>query len=287
MRSLINFVHTSRWNQVLRFLVFFFFLSALKYVLKGFFSLRLYELLRRVSFPPRNPRRKRYMPWVEKKKKKKVFPLPFLLFPTHRVFSGSLVADTCKHVDRSQANGAFPNWEKEREKKGSTGGGCFSLTNPSQRGNISRFNCCWHSFDAAEMAAEYIGISKASNLQTNSAVIKKTLSALQTSRADDTRRPRAYESNNHFSYRPPSLSFPAPSLFCLIGSERRSDERARRDGRTMDRLWQKKTEKGRGSVRQSRLTESMSRVTGQTGFLIAFRAYFSSKALVIGHERRW
>lgn len=177
MRSLINFVHTSRWNQVLRFLVFFFFLSALKYVLKGFFSLRLYELLRRVSFPPRNPRRKRYMPWVEKKKKKKVFPLPFLLFPTHRVFSGSLVADTCKHVDRSQANGAFPNWEKEREKKGSTGGGCFSLTNPSQRGNISRFNCCWHSFDAAEMAAEYIGISKASNFQTNSAVIKKTLSA--------------------------------------------------------------------------------------------------------------
>ena len=119
------------------------------------------------------------------------------------------------------------------------------------------------------------------------AVIKKPCRLYKQGEEMTPEGPRAYQSNNHFSHRPPSLSFPPLSLFYLIGEERRSDDRARRDGRTTDRLWQKKTEKGRGSVRQSRLTESMSRVTGPTGFLIAFRAYFSSKALVIGHERRW
>lgn len=128
------------------------------------------------------------------------------------------------------------------------------------------------------------------NLAVKSAGRSLTVTASQTGKRRWNRKEGStYDTNRQPLFISPMTAFSSSCV--LLPSQLRGGERSgamrQAERETMNSLWQKKTKRGHGSKRQSHLTESMSQLTAQEGFLIALRVHFSSLPLVIGHERRW
>lgn len=161
----------------------------------------------------KHPQRRNVL-WVHEKKKDNSSAVSFCSQQIILVLSlsCSLVAALVKHAK---------TWTDHRKRTSAA----FSLTNPSQQGNTSWFNCCWHCFDlAASDAVErhrIIDISKQTICRQQLSVfcmlrplgVVSTMTALQTERRWN-QKALAHNSNRRSLFHIAPWSLPFFFAFC-------------------------------------------------------------------------